>query len=152
MAPRQTDKQKAAEDEKDPGTDASTAASQGSDEEVVKTAAKRRGQGGTGGTDATAASLADAGAAGTGQGATMLAQGRAQLSGADQTSGAIKIKTEPVEGSDNLVRVTEDVVEEVRTANARRPTHRLVAAAGTILTKAQVEALQTEGDDTGDEG
>jgi hypothetical protein len=53
----------------------------------------------------------------------------------------VDVQTEPVEGSDTLVRVTEDVVQEFTALGARRPSTRLIATKGQVLTKDQVKAL-----------
>jgi hypothetical protein len=60
-----------------------------------------------------------------------------------QEPGPISISTEPVEGSDVLVRVTQDVVQEFYPPGAYTPSERLIAAEGAILTKDQVAAIQT---------
>lgn len=64
------------------------------------------------------------------------------LPDAAQAPGAVSISTEPVEGSEVLVRVTDDCFQEFYAQGAKRPSHRLIAAKGAILTKDQVTELQ----------
>lgn len=86
------------------------------------------------------------GQASTEQGQVSSAVGIAGVNPQGQTGGDVKLKTKKVDGSDDLVEVTEDCVEEVHTLNAKRPTYRLIAAKGSLLTKMQVDALQAGGE------